>query len=82
MSSDYNKNYYQSNKQSWKNKYNNSEYHTKTRNLIRKKYVYVLDIPNTDMKIQFKSKKQLLDLIRKENFDFFNQDSNNLLIGF
>ena len=71
--------YYKKNKERWQTKYNNDTYYQKTRSLRNRNHIVVLEIPNTDISLKFRSKSDIHRFLKKVPFDFDN-DFQDLLI--
>lgn len=62
--------YYENHKQNWKTKYNKDTYYSKTRSLRGRNYMLVLEIPNTDISLKFRSKSDIHRFLKKVPFNF------------
>ena len=61
--------YYQTNKNLWKTKYNKTEY-CKTKGKRFRKKMIVINVPDTDIQLKFKSITDLIKYADKVDFDF------------
>ena len=60
---------YDTHKQLWKTKYNKTDY-CKTRGLRYRKNMIVLEVPEKNIYLKFRSKEDVLKLLKKVNFQF------------
>ena len=62
--------YYEQHKENWKTKYNKDTYYSKTRSLRARNFMLVLEIPDTDISLKFRSKSDIQRFLKKVPFNF------------